>query len=116
MKRDLTAYFRETTGREVSIEYDLLREAPTQSGLAYPKFYLWVRILNDESMLERGAVRVLAIARNNFEVTDYLSEKAINEQPKLIYDVFPALICEEIEERIGRRCSTRVVYVGSAMV
>lgn len=43
--RDLDSYFRSRTGESsLSIDYELLRLGPTQSGTAYPKFYAWVQV------------------------------------------------------------------------
>ena len=41
--RDLTAYLKPTHGDKLKVDYELLRDGPTQSGVAYPKFYVWLR-------------------------------------------------------------------------
>src|SRR6266550_2261815 len=46
--RDLTAYLKPTHGDKLTVDYELLRDGPTQSGVAYPKFYLWLRATNAE--------------------------------------------------------------------
>lgn len=38
LKRDLAAYFKDDLKKDVTVEYELLRNAPTQSGIAFPKF------------------------------------------------------------------------------
>jgi len=50
----------------------MLRDGPTQSGVSYPKFYLWVRVAGGKSVDDRGAVRVVAVKRKRFDVTDFM--------------------------------------------
>src|SRR5438045_2576003 len=52
LKRDLAAYFKELKKKDVVVEYELLRNGPTQSGIAFPKFYAWVRVKEDGNLLE----------------------------------------------------------------
>src|SRR6266550_7076938 len=44
LKRDLEQYFKDTLQKTVTVEFELLRKEPTQTGIAYPKFYAWVTI------------------------------------------------------------------------
>jgi len=42
LARDLATYFQELRKeRALAIEFELLRDGPTQSGISYPKFYAW---------------------------------------------------------------------------
>jgi len=100
LRRDLVEYFRNLTEDEVSVDFEMLREGPTQSGTAYPKFYVWASVKRDASPSERHAVRVAAIERQRFEVTDVLSEVAITQEPSAIYEIFPAAVCKEIEAKL----------------
>ncbi|MBO0722432.1 MAG: hypothetical protein J2P41_16520, partial [Blastocatellia bacterium] len=92
--RDLQAYFRDTLKKTVRAEYELLREAPTQSGVAYPKFYAWVRVFIDDRLFEEGAVRVAAVEKTHFEITDYLSKHDIQEKPAAVETIFPQALVE----------------------
>src|SRR5947207_2603810 len=68
LRRDLGAYFSKQRGRNVvRVDFEMLRDGPTQSGVSYPKFYLWVRIGDGMSTDDRGAVRVAAINRERFD-------------------------------------------------
>ncbi len=96
LKRDLESYFSATMSNSVSIEFEYLREGATQSGVSYPKYYLWVTIFDDDKKKDDGAIRVAAIEKTRFEVTDFLSRGKINENN--IYSVFPAPVCERIKE------------------
>jgi hypothetical protein len=76
--RDLGAYFAKARNQKaVPVTYELLREGPTQTGFSYPKFYVWVRVNGGKSPDDRGAVRLEAIDREHFEVTNFVSENAI---------------------------------------
>src|SRR6058998_2120737 len=61
LKRDLAKYFSANNGQVTSVEYELLRDSPTQTGISYPKFYAWVRIVRNARDKEEGAVRLAAI-------------------------------------------------------
>ena len=93
--RDLTAYFQGAT-----VTYDLLRKEPTQSGVAYPKYYAWVRAVSGGSAVE-GAVRVANIDGERFEVTHFVTAADIRAHPQAIEAVFPAALCDEIRRRAG---------------
>ena len=97
--RDLEAYFASVTGRRVRTEYELLRDAPTQSGVAYPKFYAWVRLFAGETLVDEGAVRVAAIDRVRFEVTDYVSRSRIAREPRSVEPIFPPPLLPAIRAR-----------------
>ena len=101
LQRDLDAYFR---GKGSSVRYEMLRDGPTQSGVAYPKFYAWVSITpsTSGSPLE-GAVRLAAIDKLKFEVTEFYSTDAMRSSPEQIYAVFPRPVAEKIKVRLGVR-------------
>jgi len=93
LKRDLLAYF--TTGFAVvpdRVEVRLLREAPTQSGVSYPKYYAWVRVFAGQSLLQQGAIRLVAIEKLRFEVTDFVSRSQIQANGGGLESVFPAAL------------------------
>src|SRR2546430_4731516 len=73
MHRDLEAFFITQGPAPRAIEYELLRRAPTQSGLSYPKYYAWVRARSRSGYVRQGAARLAAVDGNRFEVTDYIS-------------------------------------------
>ena len=100
MVRGLTAYFRTEYGDGVSVDYQLLRQGPTQSGVAYPKYYVWVVVRRGTTVLAEGACRLAAIDRRLFEVTSFVSVASIRESPMRIYSIFPAPVCKTIEGRI----------------
>lgn len=100
LKRDLGAYFEESTGRPVTVEYEFLREGPTQSGLAYPKFYLWVKVYSDGTVIEEGAVRIAAMEKKQIVITDYLRKEEILSNPERTCRIFPKPVCEKILERV----------------
>lgn len=100
LKRDLTAYFTKSKGKGTSVTYLFLREGATQSGVSYPKYYLWVSIHRNKKLIETGAVRVAAIDQEYFDITDYLSKSQILKNPKAIDSVFPAPVCIKIRQII----------------
>lgn len=95
MKRDLEKYFSATFG-QVSVKWEFLRNGATQSGVAYPKYYLWTKIYNGDKLLDEGAVRVAAIEKTGFNITDFVNIKDIRQKSKDIYKIFPKPVCEKI--------------------
>ena len=100
LNRDLRNFFSKKISATVSIEYSLLREGSTQSGTGYPKFYLWVKIFDKGSRVDEGAVRITAIEKTHFVVTDFIDKQQIKKNPQRIKMVFPAALYDSIIERV----------------
>lgn len=97
LRRDLLSYFQKGAAPTATdVEFTLLRKRPTQSGIAYPKYYLWVQVLDKKIVLEEGAVRVSAIDRVRFEVTDFVPQAVIRSDQRSVEEVFPQALVEEI--------------------
>jgi len=62
--RDLAAYLKPKHGDKLAVDYELLRDGPTQSGVAYPKFYLWLRATNAENAVVRGPCELQPLKRS----------------------------------------------------
>ena len=101
LQRDLDRYVTKARGETARAEYEILRDGPTQSGVAYLKFYVWVRVYEGRSVVDQGAVRLAAIDRREFQVSDFIPERAIRTDPKVIYRVFPTPVCEKITIILG---------------
>ena len=99
LERDLNTYFRHEGFRGAVVRFALLRRGATQSGVAYPKFYLWVEVRSAAGRQTSGAVRVAAIERKQFAVTDFLSAQAIRADPGSVGSVFPAPLVQVIIDR-----------------
>jgi len=97
--RDLEKYFYGTYGL-VTVKWEFLRETATQSGAAYPKFYLWTKIYKDSKLINEGATRLAAIEKIRFEITDFVSIAEIKNNTVDIYSIFPSLVCEKIKSKL----------------
>ncbi len=97
--RDLKFYFVEPE-QKLSIDYELLRDGPSQSGVAYPKYYVWIHILDGATVVEEGAVKVSAIEGRYFEIRDYVSKADIQTQPEALSKVFPSAVVEKIRSKV----------------
>ena len=109
--RDLTAYLKPTHGDKLTVDYELFRDGPTQSGVAYPKFYLWLRATNAEKSVIEGVVRVAAIGKKWFEISDFVPRAEIVSRPDAVRRIFPAALIEKIHTKAGvkkgeRRCQS----------
>ena len=99
--RDLTAYLKPKHGDKLTVDYELLRDGPTQSGVAYPKFYLWLRATNAEKAVIEGAVRVAAIDKKRFDVTDFIPRSETISHPDSVTRIFPQALIEKIYTKAG---------------
>ncbi|MBT9586710.1 hypothetical protein IV102_25430 [bacterium] len=102
LTRDLQKYFQERTGHPVRVTHIYLRNGPTQSGVAYPKFYLWVTVAVANKRLEEGAARIAAIDQKYFEVTHFVGLQQIKANPNALYDTFPASVAQKILSTMAR--------------
>jgi hypothetical protein len=104
LQRGLASYFASPGEPAPEVEIELLREGPTQSGVAYAKYYVWVRVVRAGVSDRQGAARVAAVERERFEVTHFLSAAEIRRDPSRLAPVFPAPVAERIREklRVGR--------------
>jgi len=100
LERDLQAYFRTITKKPVTVDYEFLRVGATQTGIAYPKYYLWVKVIENKIIVKQGAVRLAAIQKQHFEVTDFLSIGEMQKNPETIFTVFPKAVGENILTRL----------------
>jgi hypothetical protein len=98
LARDLETYFARAESTPIHVTYELLREQPTITGIAYPKYYVWVQIRSGERLLRVGAVRLAAV-NDTFEVTNFLPAAAINSDTSIVGSVFPAPLAADIIRR-----------------
>jgi hypothetical protein len=102
LERDVLAYMQaEVSPKIIDVKTTLLRQGATQSGTAYPKFYLWVVATSKGGAVIDGAARVAAVDRVGFEITRFLSSKEIKDDPKAVASTFPAPIVPDILEKTG---------------
>jgi hypothetical protein len=99
LQRDLRAYFRRRGIANAVVRYALLRQGPTQTGIAYPKYYLWAWVWSGPNPAQSGAVRVAAVERQSFEVTDFVDRQAVLSNPDRRQSIFPAALVEAIRMR-----------------
>jgi hypothetical protein len=96
LKRDLRSFFK--SGSASTVEYKLLRDLPTQSGMSFPKYYAWVKVASGTDVIFEGAVRLAAINRIRFEITDTLSAQQVRAAPNAVGSIFPSLLVPGILE------------------
>jgi hypothetical protein len=99
LERDLGTYFAEYGLTNPRVRFSLLRDGPTQSGVSWPKYYAWVVVASDGSAPVEGAVRLAAIDRVRFNVTDFLTREDLSADPDLAGSVFPAVLVPLIQQR-----------------
>jgi hypothetical protein len=95
LSRTLTNYMCAGFSDKCVCQYELLREGPTQSGIAYPKYYVWAKSIDGGKVTSEGALR-LAAEDKSLYVTKYLSKKDILADPSELDPIFPAALKEKI--------------------
>ena len=98
LQRDLESYFSKAESVSVKVTFELLRDQPTITGIAYAKYYVWVEVRSTEGLLRVGAARVAAINRS-FEVTNFVPAETINLDAGSVSSVFPAALVSDITKR-----------------
>jgi len=98
LTRDLNNYFCRNSN-DCKIEYEFLREGPTQSGTSYPKYYVWVKTFKGSTVADEGAVRVAAVEQKSFDVTHFLSREQISQSPSQVASIFPTALVNKITEK-----------------
>ena len=93
----------------IRVRYSLLRNEPTVTGIAYPKYYLWACVFSGDSLERAGAIRVAAI-HGAFELTHFIPHESIRADSAEVGSVFPRPLVAAILERAalapGRSCGT----------
>jgi len=99
LSRDLNRYFCGGGAHDCKVEYEFLRNGPTQLGTSYPKYYLWAKKLTGGKVTMEGAVRVAAVDGEGFDVTDFLSRSQIVAYPGDVASIFPAPLVDKIMQK-----------------
>ena len=99
--RDLTTYLKRKLGEGVIVDYELLRDVPTQVGVASPKFYLWLKAIKPDKTVIEGAARVAALDKKEFNVTTFLTRDEIRAKPDDLARIFPKALIEKIRAKAG---------------
>jgi hypothetical protein len=89
------------------VELNPLRNGPTQSGVAYPKYYLWAVVRNKTKIITKGAVRVATIEKTHFEITHFVSEEEIQKNPGRLKSIFPSVLVPSILSEAGEKRNFR---------
>ena len=101
LRRDLTAYFDSIGFNTDSIDFSPLRGGVTQTGIGFPKFYVWIRLLAADSTVQEGAATVAAVQRQRFFVADYVPEALIRNGLVSLDTIFPKLVADSIRRKLG---------------
>jgi hypothetical protein len=97
LQRDIDQYFQKLFSALIITKHYFLRDGPTQTGISYPKYYLWVEIYSNTENIELGAIRIAAINKKYFEITNFVTKKEMIKNEVNIRMIFPELVCQKIE-------------------
>lgn len=93
LKRDIISFLKANDpGFTELVQVELLRNAPTQSGAAYPKFYAWVKYRTGAARTHQGAARLAAMDKVKFEVTNFVPASEAQSDRASVEKVFPSAL------------------------
>jgi len=101
LKNDITKYVTDDGDKNVTVTIELLRDMPAQSGVALPKFYIWI-VKRDANgtVMEEAAARIAAVEKTHFDVIQYYKRERILKEPDLMQKVFPDDVYEKIQRKV----------------
>lgn len=77
-------------------EYKLLRDYPSQTGLAFPKYYAWISSKDKDDKVVIGVARLAAIDKDYFDITDFVDSKTITKNGSSELNAFPLDLHQKI--------------------
>ncbi len=95
----LASYLAPTAGPDLVVDYALLRDIPTQVGVAVPKYYVWFVASQQGQVVAEGAARIAALSDDEFTVLNLVSRSDILDDPAQLEPIFPAALIPDIERR-----------------
>lgn len=101
LQRDVLAYLVANRLPSEGLEIEPLRKGPTQSGVSYPKYYIWIRAVDQAGRRSEGAMRVAAVDRARFDITDFTPATSIRSDPTSLDAIYPALLIPAIRQHAG---------------
>lgn len=101
LQRDFRAYLVANRLPSESLETEPLQKGPTQSGDSYPKYYIKIRAVDEAGRRSEGAMRVAAVDRVRFEITDFTPAASIRSNPTSLAAIYPALLIPVIRQHAG---------------
>jgi hypothetical protein len=98
--RDLRGYFESQGNTVADSGFELLRQHPTQNGVGYPKYYVWLWYKRSDGLKVEGAASVSAQDKVQFYVTRFLSREQILSDPTLLGSFIPKELIKIIESKM----------------
>ena len=103
LNRDITKYVTDKADKDITVKVELLRDVPSQSGVALPKYYIWIEKRNAKGVLmEEAAARIAAINRDHFDVVQYYDRKRLETETDLVSKVFPQDVYAKIVAKLKK--------------
>ncbi|MBX9941327.1 MAG: hypothetical protein K2Y32_18840 [Candidatus Obscuribacterales bacterium] len=100
LKRDLELHFSSEV-QSARVEYEQLNIVPSQVGVGWPKYFLWVRVFSRNKLVNEGAAKVAAISKEQFFVEDFYSKEQLMKSPLSLRHNFAYNYVAEVFNRAG---------------
>jgi hypothetical protein len=96
----LTSCFEDDRFKDLQFKYTFLADHPFQSGIAFPKYYLWVEKYDGSHPIGRGVIEVAAIDQTRLGVVEFVSKKDLATDLEWIKRHYPPEVCKSILQKI----------------
>ena len=103
LERDVRAFLIQRNQEDVPFSVDLLRTQPTQVGIAFPKYYVWIEASSPTQGDISGAARLAAVNGREFSIQEFITRREINSQPDALTRTFPSRLVPHIVEQARGR-------------
>jgi hypothetical protein len=101
LQRDVQAYLAARSLPSENVKIEALRKGATQSGVSFPKYYIWIRATDETRHSVEGAMRVAAIEQVRFDVTHFTPVASIRSDPSSLTSIYPAALIPAIHKHAG---------------
>jgi len=101
--RVLSSYFEDDRFKNLQFRYMLLADHPFQSGIAFPKYYLWIEKYDGSRFIGQGVMEIAAIDQTRLGVIEFTSKKDLETDREWIKQHYPPEVCQSIFQQINTK-------------
>jgi hypothetical protein len=86
-----------------SVTIDMLRDRGTVTGVASPKYYVWIAATDRQGRPLEGVMRIAHVEGEHYEVLQFFTAAELRAEPDLAASYFPKVLLSAIAQRAKSR-------------
>lgn len=106
MQHELDGYFSDEHHKTLKIDWQLLNYPPVEKKNSYPEYFVWVKIYENNRLINQGLTKLLAKDRK-FHWVSFMSDERISQVPNDAEREFTPEILEKIKDKIPNSATGR---------